>query len=1317
MRVWIVAIALALAAQGAGPQANPVTNGGFEEVDAQGRPVDWEILGTGTVDAAAAHTGARGLRLVRTREGGEVGLNRRWTPGSHARGAMLAQVHGGIRFWYRAVAAEPKESLTVQVIPMSDRPQEFGGGRVVWRVPPSHVDDGRWHHGALAYDFRANPEVRWVHVGARLLGERGELWLDDVEWVEQVGPVLQIEAVTLSETEGAAGRAATARVTVRNVGDAPTAEGESRIRVPAGLRAGASSGAAAGVEAEAPLPAIGPGEAAVVAWSVVGTRDQVGKKIEVMARSGTQTAEADLQLKTDITTARLRCERLLLRPGESVRVAVLAHNEGNAIARGVRASLVVPSGFDATLLRGSADVPPGATGPVGEWRLRARVASPRAVLIGWVSGAGQARSFVVVARNLPGPLSATGATYAAVSGARAMVGSAKARVLLARNGTGWGPAALQARSVDGWRTVATLPYLGLLATADGDHVLAPGTATPSRSASAARLALEGSVLANGRRWKTRWELSARAGDDVIGYALTATPLAARSEAPARVLALEGPMLYAGAAGGPSRDDAVVPGLEWLVRGEESSNALDFTPDHPDRERYVPHPYKVTVPAVGMRFGSTAVGLLWDVPARQPSSAPAGPLSLVFGSPDRWEGHASHLAGLFLPAVGKWVPENERRARTPLAAPAGRPLVIRAGLLAAPGARDSLVALDRWFARDGYPMPLPYPRGSARGEVAFSLRAYFKDRALWNPKWGRWYTDLIVGFQPTDAPALDLLRGARFLGSGAVSDRARRLAAEVLKGDARTLALALQHRADPSGLRGAAREARALIASQHADGTWRFTGKGAGTGAPYEFLGPVGASEVGLTAQKATTVLGYASLSGDRSAADAGLRALRAMRRFRVPRAAQVWEVPVHTPDVLASAQAVDAYVAGYRLTDDRAWLADAVYWARTGLPFVYVWSAPGLPAMHGASIPVFGATSYALSWTGVAVQWNGLAYASALLDLAKLDRSFPWGRVAESLLRSAMYQQATQGDRLGQWPDAMNFIAGRPGLHGQTPPCFQPASILDLLWRTRGLHPRPEVRVARGAGGRAAVRAAADIERVAFARGGVRFSVAYAPKEAGAAEVIGVTRPRSVIVDGRPVPFRPDVWLRDEAGWSWHAGERVVEVRFTRGGSHRVTVEGVRPQAPPAAPKPRVSLAFDFARGADGWYAAHDLAPLRAGPDGIVTRVTGADPYLVREDLAVPGRAGDVLVIRLAADGGPPGGSVFWGTSATPGFAPTRELPFAFRPDDSLHEVRIPVGDSSSWAGQTVTSLRIDPGGGSTGAALRVASVRLERARGRQQGR
>ena len=81
-----------------------------------------------------------------------------------------------------------------------------------------------------------------------------------------------------------------------------------------------------------------------------------------------------------------------------------------------------------------------------------------------------------------------------------------------------------------------------------------------------------------------------------------------------------------------------------------------------------------------------------------------------------------------------------------------------------------------------------------------------------------------------------------------------------------------------------------------------------------------------------------------------------------------------------------------------------------------------MPYMLYASIPVFGATWFAHSWFGVAVQWNGLDYAYALFDLAKYDDSFPWEQIARGLTVSALYQQETSERYTGLYPDSYNFM-------------------------------------------------------------------------------------------------------------------------------------------------------------------------------------------------------------------------------------------------------------------------------------------------------
>ena len=69
------------------------------------------------------------------------------------------------------------------------------------------------------------------------------------------------------------------------------------------------------------------------------------------------------------------------------------------------------------------------------------------------------------------------------------------------------------------------------------------------------------------------------------------------------------------------------------------------------------------------------------------------------------------------------------------------------------------------------------------------------------------------------------------------------------------------------------------------------------------------------------LLDYARLTGDAAGPGRGARALDYMAAFRVPRGAQTWEVPLHTPDQLASAYAVWRTFGATRSAARREYLA------------------------------------------------------------------------------------------------------------------------------------------------------------------------------------------------------------------------------------------------------------------------------------------------------------------------------------------------------------------------------------------------------------
>jgi hypothetical protein len=215
---------------------------------------------------------------------------------------------------------------------------------------------------------------------------------------------------------------------------------------------------------------------------------------------------------------------------------------------------------------------------------------------------------------------------------------------------------------------------------------------------------------------------------------------------------------------------------------------------------------------------------------------------------------------------------------------------------------------------------------------------------------------------------------------------------------------------------------------------------------------------GLTAPVVVTVLEAGLFAGDRWLIDAGLRHLRALRKFdgTVPRGAQTWEIPLHTPDILASAHLVRAYTLGYEITGEVEFLEAARYWAWTGIPFVYLRAPVAGPVGVYATTPVLGATQWvAPNWIGLPVQWCGLVYGDALYRLARHDPEGPWLRVADGIAASGMQQSYPIDDARysGLLPDSFSL---RP--QQRNPANINPATVFVNATRLLGRGPMYDLR-------------------------------------------------------------------------------------------------------------------------------------------------------------------------------------------------------------------------------------------------------------------
>ncbi len=491
-------------------------------------------------------------------------------------------------------------------------------------------------------------------------------------------------------------------------------------------------------------------------------------------------------------------------------------------------------------------------------------------------------------------------------------------------------------------------------------------------------------------------------------------------------AVEGPAVRAIG----SLEQGLFAGVEYLGKGEASSSTKDIrTAEH---IRFAPDPMHVTMPLMAFVTGDATVALMWKDMSLQP----------VFATPNFFDGTSDHRMTLRAAAQHAEPPAANPSPPHPVtpspAHPAGSRLAatmrISAGWVEGGRLEDAILWAGR---RNGLPELPPRPRNT-REQYDIALKAL--NGKLKNDKgWGHcaedhWDRRFFVDHASThwrltgqipQTPEL-IPHGAHIHNNAAffVTGRGNQF---------------LQHLAN---------HAKAAMKAQQPDGSFRYTGKYAD--------GHFEDTASGYCALQTLHLLEHAHHTGDKASLEAAEKTLRWMTRFRTPRGAQTWEVPLHTPDILASAHLVRAYVIGHELTGKKEYLDEARRWAITGVPFVYQWG--NQPIMPYAAIAVLGATNWeAPNWIGLPVQWCGLVYAESLLMLAPHDRTLDWKKIAEGILISGEQQQYPDGPFIGCLPDSIALRTQE-----RRPWNINPCALVSLRMLIEGTN--PALSMARGGG-------------------------------------------------------------------------------------------------------------------------------------------------------------------------------------------------------------------------------------------------------------
>jgi hypothetical protein len=458
--------------------------------------------------------------------------------------------------------------------------------------------------------------------------------------------------------------------------------------------------------------------------------------------------------------------------------------------------------------------------------------------------------------------------------------------------------------------------------------------------------------------------------------------------------------------------ALLCGVEYLEKGEHSSSTADIeTKEH---LRFAPSPMDITFPFMSVVTDKGAFGLLWDDPNTQAIFATP---DFILGDPTK---HHLGLYGRTLSGTLKIMPpkiissSQPQRERTP-ALPTEEEKLFGTFL----EGEETLTPLDSlilWaFQQRGGAPDLPKRWRSDEEQRLLNLAAFEKSCVVGANHSG-WHHAAMPG--ETEQRHFPAMHGSDFVsalwqltgtlptvpkldhGGGHLPNSA----SFFLLGDAENYRTWKRN------------ESKKIRSEQQPDGSWRYQG--------IYLKGHWEETASGHCGNQLYRLLYTHQILGEPEALEAALKGLEFANKYTVPRGAQVWELSLHTPDIMGASRMCMANVWAFEATGDKKYLDHARRWAITGLPFVYFWERKPLagkddPIMLYATTPVFGATHWtAPNWIGLPVQWCGLDYAEACFMLSKHDQTVDWKKISEGILRTAERMQYTDGPSIGLLPDA-----------------------------------------------------------------------------------------------------------------------------------------------------------------------------------------------------------------------------------------------------------------------------------------------------------
>ncbi|MBT3291973.1 MAG: hypothetical protein HN380_31815, partial [Victivallales bacterium] len=482
----------------------------------------------------------------------------------------------------------------------------------------------------------------------------------------------------------------------------------------------------------------------VASWNIKGQPQPGAVAVAQFTASG-KTVEVTCSFGPALDWIQFQTQRNVLWPGQEMDVDLVAYNRGDAIFPRIDLNISLPPELElvGALPKTLGNVPPWSKGKV-QFRVRAKLQTSAALLrCQWQIPGGRGDEFLSEV--------AVGANPDLQNEDQPGVECKSFAIRFPRSSFGHSIGWVYAKG-DPERLVGVIPNLGRLVTTSTPKDGIPLVASKAEMLDSGEAI--GATRGDGIRFTIDPKILARAGFPGPMYvdylsadverAKANQLITCRITAPApkegTLLALDGPQLTTLVGG---KDEALAPGMEWLVGGEDSSNDNVIKYDHPHRLRWRPHPHLVTVPMLSVRRKDVLAAVFWHPRAKwndgtrrsdlEPGEADTDRPTPVFATPDRFGGHACATMGLSVPSVGTYGERNKLGTGKGWPAKGVNPTKIdfSYAFYVQTGSDSALDAHKAWFSIYGVAPPAKPPQAKREPPLASPITWF---RGLGVPDW-------------------------------------------------------------------------------------------------------------------------------------------------------------------------------------------------------------------------------------------------------------------------------------------------------------------------------------------------------------------------------------------------------------------------------------------------------------------------------------------------------------------------------------------------------------------------------------------------------